>query len=181
VTAVVYYVAASEDGFIAAPGDGLDWLPVPDPQGEDHGYAAFLETVEGVAMGRGTWRVMQTLGEPWPYGARPGWVFTRGPLHTDAPVLGTSLDLPALRADWATRGLARVWLVGGGDVAGQFAAAGAIDELILTTVPVRLGAGVPLFGARGAALDGWREVAPTRRWFGGIVQRVLRPTALGDR
>ncbi len=176
---LVYYVAASADGYIATADDGLEWLPQPGAgASEDYGYAEFLATVDGIVMGRRTWQFLRSLGSAWPYGERPGWVLTQRPLEADTPpsVQAAAFDLDALRGAWAARGLKRVWLVGGGAVAGCFAAASAIDEIILTTVPVRLGCGVPLFGARGTSLDGWvRSAAPLRQWPDGLSQRVLHP------
>jgi dihydrofolate reductase len=176
---VTYYAAASEDGFIARPDGALDWLPPIDPA-QDYGYAAFLATVDGVVMGRSTWRTLRSFGGSWPYGPRPGWVISRdAALEGDAPanVQASAFDLPRLCQVWAARGLRRIWLVGGGQTAGAFLRAEAIDELILTTVPVRLREGVPLFGADnplGCTLEGWAELGAQRRWPNGLTQRTWR-------
>jgi dihydrofolate reductase len=175
---LVYYVAASEDGFIARPDGALDWLP-PIDAAQDYGYAEFIAGVDGLVMGRATWRVLRGFGGGWPYGSRPGWVISRDALEDDAPatVQASAFDLPTLWQAWTALGLQRVWLVGGGRTAGAFLRAEAIDRLILTTVPVRLREGVPLFGADnplGSTLEGWVDVGAPRRWPDGLTQRLLR-------
>ena len=41
-----------------------------------------------------------------------------------------------------------VWIVGGGDLVGQFADAGLLDEILVKIAPVTLGAGAPLLPRR---------------------------------
>jgi dihydrofolate reductase len=45
-------------------------------------------------------------------------------------------------------GRRNVWIVGGGDLAGQFGDAGLLDEVIVSIAPVTLGAGAPLLPRR---------------------------------
>lgn len=60
------FIATSLDGFIARPDGRLDWLEHPDAEAEDHGYGAFVASVDGILMGRATFEVV--LGfDPWPY------------------------------------------------------------------------------------------------------------------
>lgn len=181
MTSLIYFVAATEDGFIAGPEGELDWLhpyekSEPGPA-EDYGYADFLATIDGLVMGRSTFDVTRSFGD-WPYGDRPTWVLTRRDRSTFDARFGTlpstvrlSRDSPAaLQAQWQASGLRRVWLVGGGELAAGFAAAGLIDELVLTTVPVRLGRGIGLFGAGPDALASFRTTG-IHRYANGLVQR----------
>ena len=73
MTQVVYYVAASLDGFIAGPQGELDWLHAFEQVGNDYGYGEFFATVDGLVMGRATWEVARSFGA-WPYGDRPAWL-----------------------------------------------------------------------------------------------------------
>jgi dihydrofolate reductase len=150
VAELVYYVADSEDGFIAGPNGELDWLHPYEGKGTDHGYAEFVAGVDALVMGRATFDATRGFG-PWPYGDRPAWVLTHRPAtaFTDVPAtVRFTADSPqALAQAWRDAGLGRVWLVGGGEVAAQFVAAGLLDELRLFTVPVTLGRGIGLFGA----------------------------------
>lgn len=143
---VTLYIAASLDGFIARKDGSVDWLPVPVEGGEDYGYAAYLETVDTLVMGRKTYEQVRMLG-PWPYGDRRCVVFSgrRGGQHDD-------------RAEWAEGDIAAwvrelkegeseggIWLVGGAEVIAACLAGDVVDEIILTTVPVLLGEGIRLF------------------------------------
>lgn len=149
-----YYTATSLDGFIATTENSLDWLFSRD-QDQDGplNYAEFIAGVGAVAMGSTTYEwilVHESQGgqtEPtWPYD-QPCWVFT----HRELPVV-PGADVRFVRDDVApvhTRmveaaGDRNVWIVGGGDLVGQFADAGLLDELIVYVAPVTLGAGAPL-------------------------------------
>lgn len=177
MTTLVYFVAASLDGFIAGPNEELDWLLAFERPGEDHGFADFFAGVDGLAMGATTFEFCLSMGE-WPYGERPCWVQS----HREAAAFGDPLPpsvrvsaepFEALRAQWRAAGLSRVWLVGGGAFAAQALAADAIDEIVLAQVPVVLGAGRPLFAA--PPFDPRRfELAGLRRFDDGIVMSTLR-------
>jgi dihydrofolate reductase len=146
-----YYVASSLDGFIADPHHGLDWL-LQFPMTGD--YPAFIREVGAVAMGSATYEwVLAHLAETgtggdaaWPY-EQPAWVFTSRALPAPA-----GADIRFVRGDVrpvheemvAGAGGKNVWVVGGGDLAGQFHDHGLLDELIVTVAPVTLGGGAPL-------------------------------------
>lgn len=153
---VALYVAASLDGFIARPDGSIDWLPVPGAgaDGEDYGYAAFMETVDTLLMGRKTYEQVLTLG-PWPYGGRRCLVFSgRRAGQRDAHAEFIDCDIAAcvreLKAESARPEEAGtdegvIWLVGGAEIVAACLAGGVVDEIILTTVPVLLGEGIRLF------------------------------------
>jgi dihydrofolate reductase len=150
-----YFVAASLDGFIADQDDDLSWLlqfDGADEADDANPYEQFIADVGALAMGATTYEwIQQHFDGPWPYEQRPTWVFTHRQL---APMDGAVLRFTA--DDVATvheRMLAEaagsnVWVVGGGDLAGQFLDAGLLDELWLTVVPVTLGQGKPLLPRR---------------------------------
>ena len=148
-----YYTAATLDGFIADPNHSLDWLfQFGEEATED--FPAFLEQVGAIAMGSSTYEwVLEHMirpgadhAQPWPY-SQPAWVFTTRSLE---PVPGA--DIRFVRGDVApiheamvsvARGK-NVWIIGGGDLVGQFHDRGLLDEIIVTIAPVTLGAGKPL-------------------------------------
>jgi dihydrofolate reductase len=140
----VYYVAVSLDGFIAGANDDISWLdPYP---ATDVGYDEFIAGIDGLVMGRRTYEIVRRLGD-WPYGPRPTAVATRRPLP-DAPggvfaIDGTPAEMLAALRERGAKG--RIWLEGGGDLAGQFLNAGLIETLELGIIPVLLGKGVALF------------------------------------
>ncbi len=154
-----YYTATSLDGYIADPGNSLDWL-FTRKQVDDAplNYGEFIADVGAMAMGSTTyeWVVDHEFAgkDPaewrWPYDI-PCWVFT----HRQLPVVPNS-GIEFTSADIATvhekmvdaAGDRNVWIVGGGDLAGQFADAGLLDEVIVSIAPVTLGEGAPLLPRR---------------------------------
>jgi dihydrofolate reductase len=159
MTQVVYYVAASQDGYIAGPNGELDWLPQAHSDSgaeQDYGYAEFFAGIDGLVMGRTTYQVSLSFGQglqDWPYGDKPAWVFSRQGAAALQPVpaqVRITQDTPvSLLAHWQRLGLSKVWLVGGGQLAAQFFQAGCLHEIVLATIPRRLGAGIPLMGPLG--------------------------------
>ena len=148
-----YYTATTLDGFIADPNHSLDWLFQFGDEGTED-FPGFLREVGAVAMGSSTyeWVLQHLMGagaehaQPWPY-TQPAWVFTTRPLR---PMPGA--DIRFVRGDVApvhdamleaAKGK-NVWLIGGGDLVGQFHDQGLLDEIIVTIAPVTLGAGKPL-------------------------------------
>jgi dihydrofolate reductase len=153
-----YYTATTLDGFIADEHNNLDWLFAVD-EGGDNPFASFFAGVGAFAMGATTYEwVLEhdaLLEQPlkWAdyYGDTPAWVFT----HRDLPPIpGATLhfvqgDVRPVH-DAMTKAAAgkNVWVVGGGELAGAFADAGLLDELIVGIAPVTLGAGAPLLPRR---------------------------------
>ena len=161
---VQYYCAATLDGYIAEADDGLDWLmgyqgsyggeaTAPNPMGEGGSYGPFYDGVGAMVSGSATYEfVLDHLGDDgtWPYAGKPWWVLS----SRDLPVPATDVRIASGEvADLydeiaSSAGEQNLWVVGGGNVASQFAAAGLLDEVLVTVVPVVLGAGKPLFDER---------------------------------
>ncbi len=138
------YIAVSLDGFIAREDGSIDWLSQVEMPGEDYGYRAFMDSVDAVVLGRRTYD--QVLSFPaWPFDGKRCVVLTRRPLpqprHGETSFEGPPEALLDTLAD-----LRRAY-VDGGDVIRQFLAAGLVDDLTLSVVPLLLGRGRPLFGA----------------------------------
>lgn len=148
-----YYTAATLDGFIADPHHSLDWLfQFGESATED--YAEFIAAVGALAMGSSTyeWVRAHLLGDgahppqPWPY-EQPAWVFTTRALPgiDGADIRFVRGDVaPVHAAMTAAAGGKNLWVVGGGDLAGQFHDRGLLDEIIVTIASVTLGEGKPL-------------------------------------
>jgi dihydrofolate reductase len=154
-----YYTATTLDGFIADENHSLEWLFTRDQdRGGPLNYAEFIAGVGAVAMGSTTyeWILRHEFHEKdpsewkWPY-EQPTWVFTSRDLQQ---VPGAAIEL--VRGDVApvhermveAAGGRNLWIVGGGDLVGQFADAGLLDEVIVYVAPVTLGAGAPLLPRR---------------------------------
>ena len=146
-----YYTASSLDGFIADSHDSLEWL-FPLGNVADTSYPAFIREVGALAMGSATyeWMLRHVVGakqpQPWPY-QQPTWVFTTRTLPSapGADIRFVRGDIrPAHQAMVAAAAGKNVWIVGGGDLAGQFYDHGLLDELFVQVGSVTLGAGKPL-------------------------------------
>jgi dihydrofolate reductase len=140
------FVGTSVDGFIARLDGALDFLP--QGGGEDHGYQAFMGTVDALVIGRKTFETVLTFDE-WPYGDKPVIVLSTGPIESPPPgaiVERMEGDPDEIVARLAARG-ARHLYVDGGITIQRFLEAGLINNLIITRVPVLIGEGIPLFGA----------------------------------
>ena len=152
-----FFTASSLDGFIATEDDSLEWLfPLGDVN--DSSYPEFIARVGAIAMGSSTYEwmlrnadtVAAEVGSAWPY-TQPTWIFSSRSLPS---VPGA--DLRFVQGDVRTvhsamreaAGDKNIWIVGGGDLAGQFHDAGLLDELIVQVGSVTLGRGKPLFPRR---------------------------------
>jgi dihydrofolate reductase len=147
MTRTQYYVAASADGYIADRENHLDWLLQYGFEAYQDHYDSFLAEVGALAMGASTYEFVVDQGEKWAYGDLPTWVFT----HRKLPrVEGATLRFvdgpvePHARRMLGSAGGRNLWVVGGGQLAAQFADAGLLDELWLTLMPIALGGGHPV-------------------------------------
>jgi dihydrofolate reductase len=156
----IYYTAATLDGFLADRNHSLEWLfQFQPPAGEDH-YDAFIKHVGALAMGSSTyeWLLRHHVfpedpaksPEAWFY-KQPTWVFSSRSLR---PVPGEDIrfvegDVRPVHEDMLkAAGEQDVWVVGGGELAGQFYDAGLLDEIVVTIASVTLGSGMPLLPRR---------------------------------
>jgi dihydrofolate reductase len=184
VSRTQYYCAASLDGYIAESDDSLDWLtkyegsyPGADAQPMKGSYESFYDGVGALVMGSVTYEWvlghLERTGGDWMYAGKPTWVLSSRELP--APE-GEDVDVRVERAAvadlheemTAAAGERNLWVVGGGNVASQFAEAGLLDELIVTVVPVVLGAGKPLFDRR--LPGGPMQLAGTHPFDSGMVE-----------
>lgn len=148
---VIYSVACSVDGFIADADGGIDWLSELQVEGEDFGFGEFMANIDAMIMGSATYRQVVGFGD-WPYGETPCWVLSTRPLPSAAAAVTVTDDDPAeVLATVDRAGLERVWLVGGGTLAGSFRVRNLIDECVITVLPIVLSSGVPLFADDGPA------------------------------
>ncbi|MGH7515665.1 MAG: dihydrofolate reductase family protein [Gemmatimonadales bacterium] len=175
------FVGVSVDGFIARADGALDWLPAGG--GEEHGYEAFMASVDALVIGRKTYDTV--LGfDPWPYGDKPVFVLSTRPLDpapAGAVVARMSGEPAEIVSQLAARGFRHAY-VDGGITIQRFLRAGLIERLVVTRVPVLIGTGIPLFGDLPDDIR-LGHVA-TRQYATGLVQSeyvVLRPPASGLR
>jgi len=176
---LVYSMAASLDGYIARRDGAIDWLPSPKPR-QDYGYAKFLERIDELIIGRKTYEQLLALGA-WPHGERKCHVLSRRWAgHRDLHAEFTAASPAALLRRLRKRPGRDIWLVGGGESAHACFAAGVVDEIIVTFIPVMLGEGRPLFlpqpGSTGLRLRDTRAFPDgrVRLHYAAMPRRRLR-------
>jgi dihydrofolate reductase len=161
------FIGTSLDGFIARPNGAFDFLPADG--GEPHGYVEFMESVDALVIGRNTYETVLGL-DSWPYREKPVFVLSSRAL-TPAPSGAVVEHLQGapreIIAQLAARGIQHVY-VDGGITIQRFLEAGLIQRLVITRVPVLIGAGIPLFGF--LARDIQLEHIATRQYVSGLVQ-----------
>jgi len=145
------YIATSLDGFIARRDGSINWLNEAHaliPEGEDCGFAAFMDSVDTLIMGRKTFEQVISFGQ-WPYGDTPVTVLSHNPVDIPSTLPGTvssSSESPrALLERLSRQGVHHVYVDGGGRIQG-FLVESLIDDITITRIPVVIGDDIPLFG-----------------------------------
>lgn len=169
------FIASSLDGFIARRDGSLDWLGSPDADNkEDYGYREFIDSVDVLVMGRNTFEKALSFGE-WPYLGKRVVVLTSRAIDIAADlarsVSSSSETPPRLVQRLSAEGASHLY-VDGGITVQRFLAAGLIDEITVTRIPVLLGEGIPLFGPTGG--DILLSHLATRTYDNGYVQSKYR-------
>ncbi|GLQ29583.1 dihydrofolate reductase family protein [Litoribrevibacter albus] len=149
------YIAQSLDGFIAGPQGELDWLEkINNPDDNDLGFSAFMNSIDALVMGRNTYEKVRSFGE-WPYD-KPVFVIsnqlTKVPTELSGKITFMSGSPDTLVKHLHQQGFQNLY-IDGGKLIQSFLAAGLIDELTITTVPVLLGQGIPLFDQLPQAIE----------------------------
>ncbi|GGM48933.1 deaminase [Micromonospora sonchi] len=165
---LVYYVAVTLDGHIAGPGGEYDFFPLGDEQ-QAAAYSSWTNTLypetvptamraavgltdaanrrfDTVVMGRGTYRPALDAGITSPYTHLRQYVVSSSlKPDTDPAVTVVPHDPLTLVRELKQEETAEldIWLCGGGKLAGTLLP--EIDELLIKSYPVVVGAGIPAF------------------------------------
>ena len=150
------FIATSIDGFIADRNGGIEFLQsVPNPKNEDLGYNQFIEKIDAIVMGRGTFQTVLGFNIPWPYKLP---VFVASSTLKSVPdelngrveiVNGTPSEITKKMTEKGFRNI----YIDGGTTIHRYLKEDLIDEMVISTIPVVLGEGTPLFGALSQALE----------------------------
>ncbi|MDB6078094.1 MAG: bifunctional deaminase-reductase-like protein [Akkermansiaceae bacterium] len=174
ITAHVF-IAISLDGFIARADGDIGWLLERDDPAEDHGYAAFIADKDMIVMGRGSYEKVLTF-DPWPYDLP---VLVLSEQLADAPVpealkgkVRFSNHTPKNVIEKLAEENVRQIYVDGGLLVQSFLREGLISDMVITTVPVLIGSGKPLFGALAQDID--LRLVSSRSFPSGLVQSTYR-------
>ncbi|WP_027924772.1 dihydrofolate reductase family protein [Pseudomonas sp. URMO17WK12:I12] len=169
------FIATSLDGFIARADGDIDWLLQRDDPAEDHGYSAFIADKDVIVMGRGSYEKVLTF-ESWFYD-RPVVVLSEQLAHSPVPdalkgkLRFSSLTPAALMEELAGQGVHRVY-VDGGQLVQSFLRDGLVADMVITTVPVLIGSGRPLFGRLQQDVD--LKLVSSCCFPSGLVQSTYR-------
>lgn len=169
------FIATSLDGFIARTNGDIEWLLRRDDPSEDHGYNAFIEDIDGILMGRGTFEAVLKF-DSWPY-TRPVVVLSNSldPLSLPDRLKGKVKIMSAHPKEalqlLARQGWKKVY-VDGGQIIQSFLREKLIADMVITKVPVLLGEGLPLFGS--VVEDVSLAHVETKTFPSGLVQSKYR-------
>lgn len=169
------FIATSLDGYIADKNGGIDWLhAIPNPDQIDMGYGAFMAQIDALVMGRTTFETVCSFPIDWPY-EKPVFVLSRTlteiPAEYKDKVFLVKGTLTEILAHIHKEGFHNLYIDGGATIQ-SFLQEDLIDEMIITTIPVLLGGGAPLFGNLPQALD--FECTASTIYLGKVVQNCFR-------
>lgn len=143
------FIATSLDGYIADKDGGIDYLnSIPNPDNLDMGYNTFTEKIDAIVMGRATYEKVMSFGILWPY-TKPVFVVSNSFKSLPSELDGKAEIITGTLQDILNRIHARSYsnlYIDGGQLIQSFLKEDLIDEMILTTIPILLGGGIPLFG-----------------------------------
>jgi len=171
----IVYIANSLDGYIARPDGGIDWLSLAELPGEDYGYATFYAEVDTVLMGRKTYDTVIAMGIPFPHADKTTYILSHS-LKEDKGLLrfysGNPGDL--IREIKQSPG-GNIFIDGGSEVIAQLLETDAIDEWVISTLPVLLGQGISLLKPGG--YERKLELVSVKAFESGLVQHHYRKYA----
>lgn len=143
---VILYIAASMDGYIARTDGNIDWLSMVETPGEDYGYEAFTENIDTVIMGRNTYEKVLSFGIPYPHTGKQSYIITRTLTKSpDKDIHFYGGNVKELIMNLKQEPGKDIFIDGGAQLVYSMLQEKLIDELIVSTIPVLLGAGIRLF------------------------------------
>ena len=167
------FIGTSLDGFIARSDGNIDWLTQANavmPEGEDCGFNEFMSSVDVLVMGRNTFEQVLTFGE-WSYGETNVVALSRKgiaiPDKIKNTVSASSEDPKSLVERLSSEGAKHLYIDGGRTIQ-SFLSLGLINEITITTIPILLGTGLPLFGPLNKDIN--LKHVSTRAYPFGFVQ-----------
>lgn len=169
---VSVYIATSLDGFIARKNGEIDWLTGGEGT-EDYGYASFMSTVDSIVMGRNTYEKVLTFGG-WPYEKKVVVLTSRNlviPSELADKVEMLHLSPRELLHEVERRDVQHIYLDGGVTIQ-RFLRERLVDEMTITTLPILIGNGLPLFGALNQDIR--LELLKSNSFKNGFVQNTYK-------
>jgi dihydrofolate reductase len=171
---VIVHIATSADGYIAGPDGDLEWLTSrPAPKGF-YGMNAFMRSIDTTLLGRKTYEVSLRMGAKFDSKKYRTFVFSRHAPPADAPsgVEFVNGAIGPFMSHLRERAGKDIWLMGGGELIASFLDEHAIDELVISVVPVFIGDGIPLVARRHRHVP--LDLRSVERFEDGLVQLHYR-------
>jgi len=144
---VIIYIACSVDGYIAGPNDDLGFLSIVEQEGEDYGYAAFIENIDTMIVGRKTFDKVQAMGLQYPPAGKELYVITRSPRPASGPVTFYTGGLTTLVQQLKSLPGKHIYCDGGAEIVNELLKHNLVDELIISVIPFLAGNGTQLFSS----------------------------------
>lgn len=167
---IILYIAESLDGFIARENGSVDWLAPYENGEEDYGYNEFYNSVGTVILGNTTYQQF-----PNSYKDKACFVFSKTVTGKQGNVTFINENVEQFIEQLNPEGNKNIWLVGGADLVEEFLKYNLIDEFIITTIPVLLGKGIPLFKGNGD--ESQLKLVNAKTYDSGIVQVYYKKSA----
>jgi dihydrofolate reductase len=142
---LILYIATSLDGYIAKPNDDLSFLSVVEQEGQDYGYADFIDTVDAVIVGRKTYDKVLSMGVDFPHADKDAYIITRTPRPAIGNVKFYTGNLKALVENLKAQAGKNIFCDGGAEIVNELLKEQLFDELIISVIPTLVGSGTKLF------------------------------------
>ena len=144
------FIAQSVDGFIAREDGDIKWLEEIGPTEENVGYEDFIASVDALVMGKNSFLKVLTFGF-WPYEGIDVFVMSRSLKEGDIPDEFKSKiyilkEGPRSVCEYLENKGKKHLYIDGGQIIQAFIREKLIQQMIVTTIPVLIGKGIPLFG-----------------------------------
>lgn len=165
---VILYIAMSLDGYIAQPNDDLSFLSIVEQEGQDYGYADFIETVDTVIVGRKTYEKVISMGFDFPHADKDAYIITRTPRQNIGSVKFYTGDLKALVNKLKADNGKNIFCDGGAEIANELLKHNLIDEFIISIIPILVGSGTKLF--KDGRPEQKLELVSTKQFEKGLTQ-----------
>lgn len=169
------FIARSLDGYIAGRNGELDWLDmIPNHDNDDMGYFQLMSEIDAIVMGRVSFETVLGFDIEWPY-EKHVFVLSKT-LETIPENLTERVTIlqggpKNILSQIHERGYYKLYIDGGKTIQ-NFLKEDLIDELRITTIPVLLGGGYPLFGELTESLE-FKHTA-SKLFLGQLVQNHYR-------
>jgi dihydrofolate reductase len=169
---VILYIAMSLDGYIAKPNDDLGFLSIVAQEGEDYGYANFINTVDTVIMGRKTYEWVMKQVPEFPHADKNTYIITRTARRTTGHTQFYTGKLRELIVRLKSESGRNIFCDGGAEIVNELLKDDLIDEFIISVIPVMVGNGVRLF--KDGRPEQQLTLVSTKQFDKGLVQLHYR-------